>query len=219
MSAKPPIRVLLADDHFLVREGLRCSLANRPELQIVGEASNGREALAKIKTLSPDVVLMDINMPEMSGLEATAALRKSGSRTRVIALTVHNNKQYILEIVRSGAQGYVLKDTSPEELIRGIQAVANGEGFFSPSVSNVVLQLLRDGSRSDTMDGQGQFTAREAQIVRLVVAGKTNKEIAAELKLKVRTVETQRYQIMRRLNVRNAAELTRYAVERGLVPA
>lgn len=211
------IKVLLADDHFLVRQGLRSSLSEYPQIQIVGEARNGREAVDKTQSLEPDVVLMDINMPEMNGLEATAALRKNGSNSRVLALTVHSNKQYLLQIIRSGAQGYVLKDTSPDELVRGIQTVLNGQAFFSPSVSGVVLQLLREEQRGPATAGSTRLTPREAQIVKLVAAGKTNKEIAAELDVNVRTIETQRYQLMRRLNVRNAAELTRFAVERGLV--
>jgi len=220
MAKHRSIKVLLADDHFLVRQGLRSSLSDYPNIDIVGEASNGREAVDKAQRLSPDVVLMDINMPEMNGLEATAALRKRGSGARVLALTVHNNKQYILQIIRSGAQGYVLKDTSPDELVRGIQAVQNGEAFFSPSVSGVVLQLLRDENRSSGRDGESPtLTPREEQIAKLVAAGKTSKEIAAELNVNVRTIETQRYQLMRRINVRNAAELTRFAIERGLAQA
>ncbi|HTD87571.1 MAG TPA: response regulator transcription factor [Candidatus Binatia bacterium] len=220
MAKHRPIKVLLADDHFLVRQGLRTSLSEYPQIEIVGEASNGREAVDKAQRLAPDVVLMDINMPDMNGLEATAALRKRGSGARVLALTVHNNKQYILQIIRSGAQGYVLKDTSPDELVRGIQAVQNGEAFFSPSVSGVVLQLLRDENRASDRNSESvPLTPREAQIVKLVATGKTNKEIASELNVNVRTVETQRYQLMRRINVRNAAELTRFAIERGLAPA
>jgi two-component system, NarL family, nitrate/nitrite response regulator NarL len=151
--------------------------------------------------------------------EATAALRKQGSTARVLALTVHNNKQYILQIIRSGAQGYVLKDTSPDELVRGIKAVQNGEAFFSPTVSGIVLQLLRDENRVSAGEGGGApLTQRETEIVKLVAAGKTNKEIASDLNVNVRTIETQRYQLMRRINVRNAAELTRFAIERGLAP-
>jgi two-component system nitrate/nitrite response regulator NarL len=216
MSKHRPIKVLLADDHFLVREGLRSSLSEYPDIQVVGEARNGREAIDKARTLQPEVVLMDINMPEMNGLEATAALRKSGSRARVLALTVHNNKQYVLQIIRSGAQGYVLKDTSPDELVRGIKAVLNGEAFFSPTISGIVLQLLRE-QQPEPETSQPHLTAREMQIVKLVAAGKTNKEIAAELNVNVRTIETQRYQLMRRIHVRNAAELTRYALEHGLL--
>jgi two-component system, NarL family, nitrate/nitrite response regulator NarL len=217
MAKRTPIKVLLADDHFLVREGLRSTLSEYPQIEVVGEACNGREAIQKAKSLQPDILLMDINMPEMSGLEATAALRKSGSPARVLALTVHNNKQYVLQIIRSGAHGYVLKDTSPDELVRGIRAVVNGEAFFSPTISRIVLQLLREENLGVGVTGQTRLTPRETQIVKLVAAGKTNKEIAAELNVNVRTVETQRYQLMRRINVRNAAELTRYAVDHGLV--
>lgn len=213
------IKVLLADDHFLVREGLRSSLAEYPQIQVVGEAENGREAVEKARTLSPDVILMDINMPEMNGLEATAELRKAGSASRVLALTVHNNKQYIVQIIRSGAQGYVLKDTSPDELVRGITVVVNGDAFFSPTISSVVLQILREENRSAAQSGQTHLTPRETQIVRLVASGKTNKEIAAALDVNVRTIETQRYQLMRRINCRNAAELTRFAVEHDLAPS
>lgn len=213
MLSPPPIRVLLVDDHEIVREGIRSSLTDRTTMSIVGEASNGRIALQKTMELAPDIVLMDLNMPIMGGLEATKLIHKRFPKTKVIALTVHDSDEYILEILRSGAQGYVLKNTSPEQLVVAIQSVAEGNAFFSPSVSRLLLEKFTDKISAPKY----LITRREQEVLALMAVGNTNKEIAAHLKIGVRTVETHRAQLMKKLKARNAAEVARIAFERKLV--
>jgi two-component system, NarL family, nitrate/nitrite response regulator NarL len=216
-GTRTKIHLLLVDDHVIVREGIRSTFRNHPEVMIVGDAATGREALAQAKKLSPDVVLMDINMPEMNGLEATAAMRDQFPAVKVIALTVHDSREYVLRILRAGAQGYVLKDASPDELLRAIRAAHSGQAFFSPSVSNIILTtLVAENSERETK-AAGPLSVREAEVLRSIVKGRTTKEIAQDLNLGVRTVETYRARLMRKLNVRNVAELTRTAIARQLV--
>lgn len=211
------IKVLLADDHRIVREGIRASLADYKFVTVVGEAATGREVLERIKALHPDVVLMDINMPEMSGLEATRKVAKDFPGVRVLVVTVHDSKQYVLEILRAGARGYVLKDTSPDELANAIVAVFKGDAFFSPAVSRVVLTAAVTGPTAQGENGVPALARRERDVLKRVIDGKTNKEIATDLGLAVRTIETFRHRLMRKLGVRNAAELTRYAINHNLV--
>lgn len=210
---KQRIRVLLVDDHHIVREGIRSSLMDESAIAIVGEASNGKVALQKIKELAPEVVLMDLNLPVMGGLEATRLISDRYPQTKVIALTVHDSDEYILEILRSGARGYVLKNTSPEQLIMAIKSVAEGNAFFSPSVSRLLLEEFTSKKKLPA----NSITRREKEVLALMAVGNTNKEIASQLDISVRTVETHRAQLMKKLNARNAAELCRIAIERKLV--
>lgn len=209
------ITVLLADDHFIVRQGLRTTLSEFPEIHIIGEAGDGIEALAQVKALKPDVVLMDINMPGMNGLEATAHIRKNFPDTRVLVVTVHDSNQYITQVLRAGADGYVLKDTSPDELARAIQSVFKGGAALSPSVARQVVDQLAQPRES--APPSPLVTPREKQILALITHGKTNKEIAGILDLSVRSIETFRLRLMRKLKVNNAAELTKYALENQLL--
>jgi len=217
VNSSPKIKLLLVDDHALVREGIRSSLLRYPSIEITGEAANGKEALRKARQLCPDVILMDLNMPEMSGLEATPLIRKHCPNTRVIALTVHDNKEYVFRILRSGAQGYVVKDTSPEELIRAIQAVAHGEAFFSPRIAKIVLQDVARAPRANASLSQSVLSQREKDVLGSIANGNTSKEIAAKLSLSVRTVETYRVRIKRKLNARNTAELLNRARQEQLI--
>ena len=214
-ARKSRIRVLLVDDHLIVRQGICSTFRNHPAVTIVGEAATGGEAIVQTKKLSPDVVLMDINMPQMNGLEATDAIRKQFPAVKVLILTVHDTREYVAQVLRSGAQGYVLKDASPEELSRAIEAVHSGHAFFSPAVANIVLQNLRDAGQPQN-DG---LSARETEVLRMIVKGRTTKEIASHMNVGTRTVETYRARLMRKLNVRNAAELTSTAIARQLVSA
>lgn len=214
-SSTRKIRVLLADDHRIVREGIRSSLAECDGITIVGEAVDGKMAIQKTRELAPDVVLMDLNMPQMNGLEATRIVASKFPKSRVIALTMHANKEYVQEILRSGAKGYVLKDTTPEQLIQAIQVVAEGDAFFSPSVSRLLLQEYSEPRTSST--DQALLSRREKEVLRLIASGKTNKEVASELSISVRTVETYRARLMRKVKARNAAELTRFALKHNLV--
>jgi two-component system nitrate/nitrite response regulator NarL len=212
---KKKIRLLLADDHPVVRKGIRSCLDDL-DLEIVGEAVDGQEAIAKVKELLPDIVLMDIDMPKVNGLEATRLLRKENPGVRVLILSVHSNKQYVLQIIQSGAQGYVLKDAAPAELIRAIEAVYSGEPFFSPDVSQMVLsQYMAEAGRDDE-EGSGRLTSREREVLAMIAEGQSNKEMANKLGVGVRTVETHRERVMDKLNIRTVAGLTKYAISNGI---
>jgi len=212
---KRKIRLLLVDDHPLVREGIRSCLHPHKQLEIVGEAADGREALVKAKELNPDIVLMDINLPRTNGLEATRLLHREAPQTRVLILTVHNNKEYVLQIVQAGARGYVLKDTSPKELVQAIEQVNRGEAFFSPDVAHFVLNdyVTSSGRRKS---GEEELSDREREVLALIAEGYSNKSIASKLGLSVRTVETHRARIMRKLNIHSTAGLTKFAISQGM---
>ena len=212
---KKKIRLLLADDHPVVRKGIRSCL-DHLDLEIVGEAVDGQEAIAKVKELLPDIVLMDIDMPKVNGLEATRLLRKENPDVRVLILSVHSNKQYVLQIIQSGAQGYVLKDAAPAELVRAIEAVYSGEPFFSPDVSQMVLSQYMAEAGRDEEDGTGRLTSREREVLAMIAEGQSNKEMANKLGVGVRTVETHRERVMDKLNIRTVAGLTKYAISNGI---
>lgn len=219
MPAAPPtklIRVLLADNHTLVRAGLRALLQNIEGIQVVAEAGDGREALHLIAVHQPDLVLMDIAMPEMNGLEATAHVVKEFPQVRVIILSMHANEEYVLQALRTGAMGYVLKDAGIGELELAVRAIASGETYLSPAVSKHVVAdyVRRVGSESSSLE---QLTSRQREILQLIAEGRTTKEIADLLYLSVKTVETHRMQLMKRLDIHDVAGLVRYAIRMGLV--
>lgn len=214
----PPIRVLVADDHAIVRTGIRHVLEGEPGFEVVGEASNGTEALALALELRPDVALLDISMPGVSGLQATAELRNRCPGTRVLMLSMHDNTEYVLESVRAGAHGYLLKDTAATELRGAIRAVWGGESYFSPPIASRLSAVVRGDSDAESPLGLlGQLTGREREVLVGVTRGLTNKEIAAQLGISHRTVETHRESLMRKLRLRSVAELTRFALEAGLL--
>jgi two-component system nitrate/nitrite response regulator NarL len=184
-------------------------------LDVVGEAVDGREAVAKTKALSPDIVLMDINLPRMNGLDATRLLHKEFPQTKVLILTVHNNKEYVLQIIQAGARGYVLKDASPEELVLAIEQVDRGEAFFSADVARFVLNDYVTGSGS-SKSGAAELSDREREVLALIAEGCSNKGIASRLVLSVRTVETHRARIMQKLNIHSTAGLTKFAISHGI---
>jgi DNA-binding NarL/FixJ family response regulator len=210
---KKKIRVLLADDHALVRQGFRLILSSQPDIEIVGEAGNGRETVELAEKLRPDVVVMDVAMPEMNGIEATRRLAALAPRTRVLALSMYKDSVYVREILRAGARGYLLKDAIDRDLVAAVRAVAAGEGYLSPAVSEAVLSDYRRHV-SDPLD---LLTPREREVLQLIAEGKTNKEIAAALNLSVYTVDAHRGRIMEKLNVHSVSELVRFAVRAGLV--
>lgn len=212
--SEQPIKVLLVDDHHLVREGVRSSLAEYTSIRIVGESVDGRSALQKVGELAPDVVLMDLNMPVMGGLEATRAIVEKFPETKVIALTVHDTQEYIAEVLRSGARGYLLKNTSPEQLVTAIRCVADGEAFFSPSVSR--LMLLQYAKPAEEQESS-LLSGREREVLRYIANGLTSKEIAAKLKIGIRTAETYRARLLKKLGARTSAEAARMAVQQNLV--
>jgi|SRR5579883_1015219 DNA-binding NarL/FixJ family response regulator len=216
VSPKKLIRILLADNHTLVRAGLRALLEKIEEIQVVAEAGDGREALHLIAVHQPDIVLMDIAMPEMNGLEATAHVVKEFPQVRVIILSMHANEEYVLQALRAGAMGYVLKDAGIGELELAIRAIAQGETYLSPAVSKHVVAdyVRRVGGESSSLE---QLTSRQREILQLIAEGRTTKEIADLLYLSVKTVETHRMQLMRRLDIHDVAGLVRYAIRMGLV--
>ncbi len=205
----------MADDHPVVRKGLQSCLSRVEGLKIVGEAADGEEALQRSLELKPDVVLMDISMPHRSGLAVTEILRKSAPNIKVLVLSVHNNRDYILRIIQAGAHGYVSKEASPEELLDAIQCVHNGESFFSPEIAQAALnQLVNSGGKKEPF---GLLSAREREVLTLIAEGQSNKEIADHLGIGVRTIETHRERIMRRLDIHSVAGLTKFAIANGLV--
>ena len=216
-TAKSPIRLLVADDHPIVRQGLGACLARYSHIVVVGEASDGREAILKAKELSPDIILMDVEMPRMSGLTATDLLRRENSRVKVLILSMHSHSEYVLRILQSGARGYVLKAASAEELVKAIEAVQNGETYFSSDVARVALnQFVRGGTGPDGPQ-PNQVSNREREVLVAIAEGLSNKEIACRLNVGVRTVETHRERIMRKLNIHSVAGLTKFAIQKGLI--
>jgi two-component system nitrate/nitrite response regulator NarL len=214
---KKRIKLLLVDDHPVVRRGIRSCLSSLEHISIVDDAVNGQEAVEKVKALSPDIVLMDFDMPKMDGLEATRVIRKEYPKTRVLILSVHTKKDYVLQIIRSGAQGYVLKDASPADLVRAIEAVENGEPFFSPDISQIVLNQYLAETGTDESPAATALTNRERQVLAAIAEGQSNKEIASSLGVGVRTIETHRERVMSKLNIHSVAGLTKYAITNGIV--
>jgi DNA-binding NarL/FixJ family response regulator len=210
------IRVVLVDDHALVRAGMRSLLGSMQQVEVVGEASSGEEALTLARTTLPDIVLMDIAMKGLTGLEAASRMREASPRSRVIILSMHAGEEYVLQALRAGAVGYLLKDAATGELELALRSVMRGESWFSPAVSRQVVEgyVQRVGGES----GADVLTARQREVLRLVAGGKSTKEIAYDLNLSVKTVETHRAQIMERLGIRDVAGLVRYALRTGLVP-
>src|SRR5215471_13165855 len=207
------IRILLADDHAVVRQGFKMILAAQPDFEIVGEAGNGREAVELAEKLRPDVIVMDVAMPELNGIEATRRLQASVPHTRVLALSMHKDSVYVREILRAGARGYLLKDSVAGDLVSAVRAVAQGEGYISPGVSNAVL----DDYRRHVTNPIDMLTSREREVLQMLAEGKTNKEIAGVLNLSVYTVDAHRGRIMEKLNLHSINELVRFAVRNGLV--
>ena len=210
------IRVLLADDHSLVRAGIRSLLSAMTEVQVVGEAASGEEALELAAREHPDVVLMDIAMKGITGLEAAARMRDAHPAVRVVILSMHSGEEYVLQALRAGAAGYLLKDAATGELELALRSVMRGESWLSPAVSLQVVEgyVQRSGAEA----APEVLTARQREVLRLVAGGKSTKEIAFFLNLSVKTVETHRAQIMERLGIRDVPGLVRYALRTGLVP-
>ncbi len=212
------IRVLIADDHVIVRDGVRMILEAQSDMEVVGEASDGREALERARQLSPSLVLMDIAMPGMNGLEATAAIKKDLPDVQVLALTMHEDYQYFFEMLRAGASGYVLKGASSADLLAAIRAVHEGGVYLHPAVAkNLVTDFIKrmePGEEKARYDG---LSDRERQVLKLVAEGKTSQQIADELFLSANTVQTHRAHIMEKLHLQNRTELIRYALRKGLI--
>ena len=213
------VRVLVADDHAIVRTGIRHVLEGEPGFTVVGEAATGPETLTLALEHRPDVAVLDISMPGQSGLSVTAELRRHCPDTRVLILSMHDNTEYVLESVRAGAHGYLLKDTAATELRGAVRAVAQGESYFSPPIASRLSAVVRGDLAVEASPAGllAQLTGREREVLIGVTRGLTNKEIAAELGISHRTVETHRESLMRKLSLRSVAELTRFALETGVI--
>jgi two-component system response regulator NreC len=212
------IRILLADDHKLMRSGLRVLLEQQADMTIVGEAADGREAVALAGSLKPDVVVMDIGMPNLNGIEAAHQMTESHPAISVVMLSMHSDESYVLRALKAGAKGYLLKDSAESDLIRAVKAVAESKSFFSPAVSKVLLDdYVRKLKRSGAEDAYDLLTPREREVLQLVAEGKSNKDIANLLNLSVYTVETHRSNIMEKLNLHGIPELILYAVRKGII--
>ena len=212
------IRILLADDHTLIRSGLRLLVEQQPDLTVVGEAEDGRAAVALAASLKPDVAVLDIGMPNLNGIEAARQITEGEPRTAVVILSMHKDETYILRALKSGARGYLLKDSAESDLVRAIRSVAEGKSFFSPTVSKVLLEdYVRKLQRAGGEDSYDLLSPREREVLQLIAEGKSNKEAANILHLSVYTIETHRANIMEKLKLRGVPELILYAVRKGII--
>ncbi len=212
------VRVVLADDHAMMREGVRHVLSSTPGFQVVGEASSGREAVEVAARAQPDVVVLDISMPEGTGLEVLGELKRRAPAARVLVLSVHENTEYVLSSVRAGASGYLRKDTSPTDLRQAVAAVAAGNGWFSPEVARHLATAIREETATPASPTEpSPLTGREREVLVCIAKGLTNKETAGQLGISSRTVETHRDNLMRKLGIHTVAGLTKYALDAGLL--
>jgi DNA-binding NarL/FixJ family response regulator len=212
------LSIVLADDHTILREGLRALLTADPSFEIVGEARDGREAVRCVEKLGPDLILMDLSMPRMSGMEAIREIKKRYPETKIIALTVHKTEEYLLTTLQAGADGFVLKDATHDELILAIKNVMSGKSYLSPGVSEKVIEGYLQGKKNtQSLSSWESLSQREREVLKLIAEGYKNKEIAEDLCISLKTVEKHRAHLMKKLDLHNAAALTVYAVDKGLV--
>lgn len=212
------INVLLVDDHTVVRQGLKALLKSEEDIEVIGEAENGRQAVMMAKKTPPDVVVMDVAMPLMNGLEATRQILRSAPNTKVLVLTSYGDDECVAQLMQAGASGYLIKQTAANDLLKAIREVQRGNAFFSPSIA----KRLRDQCRASFTSGQsarktGELTSRESEVLQLIAEGFSNKQIAAELTISIKTVEKHRQQVMNKLHIHDIAGLTRYAISKGMI--
>ncbi len=206
------IQILLADDHAIVRQGFKLILNQQPDMEVVGEAGDGVEAVQRTMELKPDLVIMDIAMPRVNGVEATRRIMENCPECRVLVLSMHKDAVYVRETLRAGAKGYLLKDAIDHDLLRAVRAVANGEGFLSPEISRPVLDEFKQ-----TEDPFDLLTAREREVMQMLAEGKVAKEIATDLNISVYTVDAHRSRIMKKLGLHSSTEIVRFAMRKGLI--
>lgn len=213
------IRVLLADDHTVVRQGLHALLEAETDIVVVGEAETGREAVQLAKKLVPDVVVMDIAMPNLNGLEATRQIVKEVPTTKLLVLSSYNDDDYVYQVTEAGAMGYLLKQTAATDLIKAVRETKAGNAFFSPATTKRLVEHYREAFLRGVSGNKwaGQLTSREMEVLQLIAEGKANKQIAAELSISIKTVEKHRQQLMDKLNIHDIAGLTRYAISKGVI--
>jgi len=211
------ISVLLVDDHTVVRQGLRALLQAEEDIEVAGEAENGRQAVAMARKDPPDVVVMDIAMPLLNGLEATRQILKNETHTKILVLTSYGDDDCISQLMKAGAAGYLIKQTAANDLLKAIREVHRGNAFFSPAIAKRLRDQCRDAFSTGKPTGGGDLTSREAEVLQLIAEGFSNKQIAAELGISIKTVEKHRQQVMNKLNIHDVAGLTRYAISKGMI--
>ena len=215
---KEKVRIVLAEDHTILREGLRALLTADPNFEIIGEAADGRAAVRFVEKQIPDLILMDLSMPRMTGMDAIREIKKRYPQTKIIALTVHKTEEYLRTTLQAGADGYVLKDATHDELMMAIQSVLKGKTYLSPGVSGKVIEGYLEGKEGQMpLSTLGLLSQREREVLKLIAEGYKNKEIATDLCISLKTVEKHRANLMKKLDLHNAAALTAYAIEQGLV--
>ncbi len=213
------IRVLLADDHTIVRQGLRALLDSQEDIEVVGEAENGRQTFEKTKQIVPDIVVLDITMPNLNGIEATRQIKKLNPEIKVIVLTVHDNEEYVHQALHAGASGYLLKESAVSDLVSAIHAVKKGDIFLSPTISKVVVKdyIKHAEGESKAFDSLDILTGREREVLQLIAEGHTNREVARLLTLSVKTVDVHRAHIKEKLHINDTAGLIKYSIRKGLI--
>lgn len=211
------IRVLLVDDHTILRDGIRLLLSSQEDIEVVGEAGDGEEAIVKARGLKPDVILMDISLPKVNGIEATKMIKAERPEAKILILTMHEDEEYVLPLLAAGASGYILKKTASSELISALRAVAEGNAFLHPVVAKTVLEKYRQGQPAPSAGGPDGLTEREVEVLRLVAQGLSNREIADRLFISIKTVQAHRSNIMEKLNLHDRVELAKYALRKGLI--
>jgi DNA-binding NarL/FixJ family response regulator len=211
-----PIRIILADDHQIVRQGLRILLEAETDMKIVAEADNGRKVLKLAQELLPDVIIMDLSMPELNGIEATRQILSGAPEVKVIALSMHSDSLFVLNMIKSGASGYLLKDCALEELVKAIRAVVDDKTYLSPGVSDIVIRDFVTGWQTTNSSAFSVLSPREREVLQLMAEGRTTNQIADGLCVSVKTVESHRKQVMTKLGINSVAELTKYAIRQGL---
>jgi DNA-binding NarL/FixJ family response regulator len=210
------IRIVMADDHQIVRQGVRTLLASEPDMEVVGEAENGRDTLRLVQELSPLVVVMDISMPDLNGIEATRQIVSQNSGVKIVALSMHSDSFFVLNMLKAGASGYLLKDCAVDELVKAIRTVVANKTYLSPGISDIVVKDLVNGYSMSEGSAFSILTNREREVLQLMAEGKSTNSIAERLCVSSKTVETHRKQIMTKLDIHSVAELTKYAVRQGL---
>jgi DNA-binding NarL/FixJ family response regulator len=213
-----PVRILLADDHTVMRNGLRLLLERQPNLQVVGEAADGRQAVALCETVNPDVVVMDIAMPNLNGIEAARQIVNRNPRTAIAILSMHSDESYVIRALKAGARAYLLKDSAEADLLAAVRALTDGKSFFSPAISKILVEdYMRQLESRGAEDTYELLTNREREVLQLLAEGRTNKEVANMLNLSLYTVETHRAHILQKLNLHSVPELILYAVRKGII--
>ena len=213
-----PIKVLLADDHTIVRKGLRSLLEAERDIEVVGEAENGREAMEKAEALQPNLIVMDHTMPVLNGLEATLQIRQRNPEIQILILTMHTNQEYVFQFLQAGAAGYLVKESAPDELVAAIHAIRRGESFLSPAISKTVIdEYVRSVKDVAPSDSYAQLTPRERETLQLIAEGYSNREISEQLVISAKTAAVHRTNIMQKLDLHNMADLTKYAIRKGII--